>query len=175
MSAPEAKPLALLPADASRSETGASDASVCARPVGVAAGWTARPVAAVEKSVVLVPDVPARDAPFHLPEPPQRWRAEPASRAPYIPGAVRSAARSFSVGALAVVRAQPALPAGQPWSERLVERRVDAEVSLPGLRESHSLVVPRVQQPPVAGPREPTKPPAVPTARMVVELVAAAL
>jgi hypothetical protein len=114
LSAPEAKPPALLPVDASRSETGASDASACARPVAMAAGWTARPDAAVEKLVVLVPDVPAQDEPFHLPGLPQRWRVELASMVPYIPDAVRSAARSSSAAALAEVRAQPVLPAGQP-------------------------------------------------------------
>ena len=136
----------------------------------------ARPDAAVEKSVVLVPDVPAQDAPFHLPELLQRWRVELASMALYIPDAVRSAARSSSAAALGAVQTQPALPAGQPWSERLVETQVDAAVSLPELRESHSRVVSRVKGPLVAGPREPTKPLAeVPEPRTAVESVAAEL
>jgi hypothetical protein len=174
LSAPEAKPPALLPADASQSETGAWDASACARPDAVAAGLTARPGAAAEKSAVLVPDVPAQDAPFRLPERLQRWRAEPVSRAPYIPDAVRSGARSFSAAAPGLVRAQPVLPAAQPWSGRLAETQRAAEASLPELLASHSRLVQRVQPLPVA-PREPTKQPVVPEAQTAVESVAAEL
>lgn len=175
MSAPEAKPPALLPADASRSETGAWDASACARPAAMAAGWTALPVAAVEKSVVPEPDVLAQGVqcrPLVLPP----WlQAGLASRGPYIPDAVQSAARSSSAEVLAVLRKQPVLPAGRPWSEQLVETLAAAEVSPPELRASRSLVASRAPPLPVAGPRELTKRLAAPEARTAVEPVAAEL
>jgi hypothetical protein len=172
-SAPEAMPPALLPADASRSETGASDASACARPDEVAAGLTAHPVAAAEKSVVPEPGVPAQDAPSHLPEFLQHWRVELVARAPYIPDAVQSAARSSSVAELAAVPTRGVQPVGQPWPGRAVATEGAAEMSLPQLRESRSRLAPRVQPRPVAGPQEPTKPLAVPEAQAPVEPVAA--
>ena len=134
-----------------------------------------RPVGAAEKSVVLVPDVPAQDAPSHLRELLQRWRAEPVSRAPYIPDAVRSVARSSSVAAPWVVRAQPVLRAGRSWSGRLIETSGAEEASLPELRESSSRQAQRVPPLPVAGPLEPSKQQAVLERRTAVELVAAEL
>jgi hypothetical protein len=131
--------------------------------------------AAVEKSVVPARGVPAPDAPSPLPGLLQCLPAGLVSRAPYIPDAARSAARSFSAAAFAVGRTQPVLPAGRPWSEGLVETQAGAEVSLPEREESRLRLAPSTRQPPAWGPREPKKQLVVPEPRTAVELGSAEL
>ena len=119
-----------LPADGYRSATGASDAWAGVRLDAVAAGgwstWT-RPLKnwlTRHRTSRNGRAVPPAGAPAAL-----AGGAGP--RAPYIPDAVRSAARSFAAAPFAVARTQPVQLAGRPWSERLVVGAGGRRGSLP--------------------------------------------